>query len=84
MPPDDQRQEFITPNILSCNGNQLWVSWLAGKIQVGFGTVLGQSQKFEWTDPQPISIHAFSLASQDDKVVSWTFLRDTGNDFFRN
>lgn len=78
LPPNEQNQEFDTPNILSCTSSWMWISWENGVIMVGSGSIVGQDVKFQWTDAQPFSTNAFSLGSNDDKQVIWTFLRDYG------
>lgn len=77
--PSQYTQEFDTPNILSCSeGQPFWAKWETGAIMVGAGLYVGQDVKFHWNDTQPYTINAFSLASNDDKAVMWSFQRDYG------
>jgi Farnesoic acid 0-methyl transferase len=76
LPPSVGGQSFNTPGILTCSEQEMWASWTDGRIQVGLGSSVLQNVQFEWIDPQPYAINAFSLASRDTSHVTWTFPRD--------
>jgi len=75
-PPNAASQSFSTTGVLTCSEQSMWLSWLNAQIRFGKGSTVGQDVLFEWSDPQPYSINAFSLASRDNKEVMWTFPRD--------
>jgi hypothetical protein len=76
LSPNGMEREFVTDKILSCAADTtLWMTWNDGIIRVG----IGSTEHFSWTDDDPYSINALSLASRDSDRVSWQFSKDSGN-----
>jgi len=79
LPPDEQRYEFNTDNILSCDAYKVfWTTWSEGAITVGHGNIVGASELFKWSDDSPYSINAVALASRDTEKAVWQFAKESG------
>lgn len=63
-----------TPQILSCGVYQdFWIRWEGRKLMVGEGD-LDSGMFMMWEDPEPLTLHAISLRSEDpDGPITWNF-----------
>ena len=59
-------------DIGSCRQERdFWVGWRGGTVQIGLGTIPGDSSMVSWTDPNPHEVNFVGTASSDGDAAYW-------------
>jgi len=72
-----------SPGILSCRHLRFyWISWFSGVVEMGRDAPL-ENVLISWTDPAPMSVTGFSLATETGAEGEWQTEQHPGIDYWR-